>query len=280
MSDNRIYEWGKGTDLKGNESKFCPVPFNLVVNTELHDQRITLFCYLFLRRGADNLIMFHNSNLHQWCNKKPDTHKNGITTKFNKLLKTFEELGYISIKTSSKYSCTEIEFTYEKDNHFSMLWLDEIELILESGHKYGISTDILLLVFAWLRYHIFRRSNQVQYGEEAVDESMRALRDKTINQRQQRYPECYSCYLKDIADEIGIPERTVSNAIKALKNLKLIYYETLPRTKYEDSWHTNHTLFTNYYKRESNSQGQKLLASGASYYLKEIANKKKMLGII
>lgn len=279
MSDGRLYEWGAETELKGTASKFCPVPYDLIINKELYDQRITLFCYLFMRKGADNLIMFSNSNLHQWCNKKTDTHKNGVTTKFNKLMNDFERLKYISIKMASKYSCTEIEFTYEKANHFSMLWLDEIEVILELGHRYNVSTDVLLLVFAWLRYHIYRRSNQVMYGEEVLDDSMRIIRDETIKQRQLRYPECYHCYLQDIAKDIGIPERTVSNAIKVLKDLKLIYYETLPRTKYENQWHTNHTLFTNYYKRESNANGQKLFASGETYYLKEIANKKKQLGI-
>ena len=132
MSDGRLYEWGAETELKGTASKFCPVPYDLIINKELYDQRITLFCYLFMRKGADNLIMFSNSNLHQWCNKKTDTHKNGVTTKFNKLMNDFERLKYISIKMASKYSCTEIEFTYEKANHFSMLWLDEIEVILEN----------------------------------------------------------------------------------------------------------------------------------------------------
>lgn len=94
-----------------------------------------------------------------------------------------------------------------------------------------------------------------------------------LDKRKEKFPDVYDGYQTDIANELGISQKSVSKAIEALNEIGLIYHEELPRTQVNGNWYTSATLFCNFYKRE----GKMLLAEGKRYYMEEIKNKKKKL---
>ena len=126
----------------------------------------------------------------------------------------------------------------------------------------------LLLVFAYLRMSIMRRSNQYRLDEDILE-------------KQIQFPEAYNDYYKDMAEELGVSVRTFGKIVNCLRDeLHLIQFEEIGRTKYitddgKVKWKTNHTIFCNSYKRERDY----LLTDSESYWITEIANKKQKIGI-
>ena len=152
----------------------------------------------------------------------------------------------INLKTIDINSRLIIYVSEDKFNpkYYTQLYVAEYNKIssyykLHKKHKESSSNERivamnrLLQILCYIRFRIKKRSdNQVKHYGKA------------------KLPEVFYHYLLDIGKEIGTTEKTISVAINTLKNeLAILYYERLP--KYEDehgNWHTNKTIFTNYYE--------------------------------
>lgn len=96
-----------------------------------------------------------------------------------------------------------------------------------------------------------------------------------IKDRKERLPEVYDTNFNIIADEIGVSDRTVSEAIYILEcELGLIVTDVPYRTKNKDKeFRTPNTLFANAYKREH----KYLLLTDEDYSRKELEQKESNL---
>lgn len=280
MNDERRLEYNKPTELMGDAASYFMVPLPLILDKHVDPKRITIFCFFSIRRGLDRAIMFSVNTLAQWMARRPNRSKNGINNKIINLLLYLKDMGYLAVPTIKNSSdVLEAHFNLSKvvsecdSLIFAILYVDEVkEIIRYSKHKSKDTTfniDITLLVFAWLRMKIFKRRNRMLPEEINYNHQNNRLDD--IENRRKKFPEAYDCYYLDIAEELGLSERQVSKAVSALNDIGLIYSEALPRTKNENGdWRTEHTIFTNRYKREKNL----LLDAGEPYYSREVRNKK------
>lgn len=281
------YEYSSCIRLDNNLGNYFIIPSSIVLDKDISDKRVSVFSFFSIRRGLDYKLYFSINIILQWLNRKPERHKNGINDKLMQLINHLDNTKYLScsLKKLNNSSCMEATFNLSKvlkeceQDKFAVIYLDELKTILDykksdvDKKDAYFNNDVILLVFAYLRMKIFRRRNKLLPEEINIDNKCSLQYDIKI--RQLKNPDAYDCFYFEIAEELGISARTVSKAVKALNELNLIYSESLPRTKYKDKWRTDHTIFCNTYKRE----GDCLLADGGDYYLTEIKNKKKKLGI-
>lgn len=251
---------------------------------------ITVFSYMYVRKGGDNKILFSVNNIVEQMGLVPNRTANGINTKIYRAIDFLKRKEYISIDNipdsrklvCAKFNAKIVSKECRGEKRFAVIYVDELEKIMgyrfsNKQNTYSTNNDALLLVFAYLRMMIYRRRNQFMPGEGNVDGSDN--RDSDVEARRLRSPDVYDCFYRDIAEALDISERVVSEAVSIFcDELHLIHYEALPRFKYKNDngeikWRTDCTLFCNTYKRE----GAFLLAAGAEYYEAEIENKKRRL---
>lgn len=283
------YEYSSPIELDGTSGSYFVIPSSIIMNSDIDEKRTTIFSFFSMCRGLDQKLLFSVNSIVYWLGKKPDRHSNGLNEKILQIIDYLKNEGYLKLYddinhkplTKAFFNLSKISEKCDQDR-FAVIYVDEVEKILEyknlNSKDTCFSNDIVLLVFAYLRMKIYRRRNKLFPEEINCDNKNNHQHD--INMRKSRSPDAYNCYYDDIANELGISSRTVSKAIMVLKELNLIYSESLPRVKYLDGniekWRTDHTMFCNTYKRE----GSYLLISGKEYYLTEIANKKKKLNIV
>lgn len=271
-----LEEYEDTTQLDRTKSAYFVIPANIILSEKLNDKRCTVFSYLSIRRGLDNNILYTVNDMVEWTNRTPNRHKNGINTKFIESIEQLSDRGYID--TFDKPNHTSLSKAYIdmdrisdecNENRFATVYIDELNKILNYKNPNPkdsfFNADIILLVFSYLRMMIPRRKNRLMPED-----------NENLNKRKERFPDAYDCYQIDMANELGISQKSVSKAICALKDIGLIYHEELPRVQINGNWHTSSTLFCNFYKRE----GKMLLAEGKKYYMEEIKNKKKKLNAL
>lgn len=257
------------TQLEKSKQNYITIPLSLISNNEIDLRRVAVFSYLRCCCGIDGICRFTIPSLVKWCGNKPDRTANGINEKILNTIDDLNDMEYLTYLTKpSKSSYIECEFDFDKynDEHnsgFATLYLDEIRKILNykntNSKDSRLTNTTILLVFAYLRAKIHRRKNELKPE----------LRSKEgIEKRKQKYPEAYNELLMNIADEIGISEKTLTKAIDVLEeDLGLIVTERAYRIKNnEGEFRTLHTIFANSYKRE----GKNLLAIGEKYSREEI----------
>ena len=291
---NIAYEFPLTTKLEGTARTFIQIPSSIILDTDMHLIRTIAFSYFSLKRGLDYKLIFSVNEIVKWLNKIPNRTKEGISNKVLQIIKDFKDRGYLTYwndafeqtdnsKNSFWNKFVEAELNVDKienecfqsneekqSNKFAIVYLDEIQKIINyvPTKKDGYSnTFVIYLVFVYLRMILQeKRRKNVCCAEY-------------LGTRRKTYPEAYNCFYFEIADILGISNRAVGKAIGVLKELDLIYSENLPKIRYIDKdnevrFRTDCTIFCNTYKREYGY----LLASGESYYLEEIANKKKKIG--
>lgn len=291
---NIAYEFPLTTKLEGFSRTFIQIPSSVILNTNMNPVRTLVFSYFFLRRGLDYKFHFSVNEVVKWLNKIPNRTKEGISNKVLQSIKDFKDEGYLTywndafeqIDNSKKsfwdkfveaeLNIDKIENECKQDDEtkeykqYAIIYLDELKRILdykpEKSDGYS-NTFIIYLVFAYLRMMLLQKKRRNTCCAEYLET------------RRKTYPEAYNCFYFEIADILGISNRAVGKAIGVLKELDLIYSENLPKIRYMDKdneirFRTDCTIFCNTYKREYGY----LLASGESYYLEEIANKKKRIG--
>lgn len=227
----------------------------------------------------DDTVGFSIEKIIKWCGLKPNNHKGRTNDIFTNAIMCFNKKNYLQLSTELSKSANFAEAHLNMDyisnlsDTFSILYLDEIFKILNyhsaTSKDTTLNTSIILLVFAYLRWRITRREHKPSSNVVGKNYEL-------------NYPDAYDCYYLDISSDIGIKPRIISNAVSALTELGLIYSEGITRTQIKDQWRTEHTIFVNMYKREKNRKtGQiELVATGSNYYMNEIYNKKRKLGLI
>lgn len=240
--------------------------------------RVSLFVYLSQRKGLDDIVYFSVPLFLNWIGYKSDSHKGAINDKVLETLTWLEDLEYITFledKSVNKTSFFKIYFNtqivHEEcfTNRFAIVYLDEIERIMgfKNNNKKDnyLNCNNVLLVFAFLRRSIFRTPNKLKPEERYEDR---------IADRKERLVEAFNESYKNIAEALGLTERTVSKAVQVLAQLKLIVVAEAYHIKgITSDYVTPDHIFANYEKREGNL----LLASGNNYAFDEIKRKEKLI---
>lgn len=285
LAKKKSYEYDNCVKLDNVAGTCFSIPASIILDNAAGDKLITSFSFFSVTRGIDCKSAFTMNWMVEWSGRNPDRHSGGINKKFSIAVNHLRDSGYVSFDgevSNSKMSVA----TFDKDkltsecneSRFALVYLDELNKILEwenpNARDPYTNNDVLLRVFAYLRMVINRRRNALFPEEMNVDDKNDHSYD--IERRRLRSPDAYNAYYSDMAEELGISPRAIAKAVDALCEIGLIYAEPLPRVKINGKWKTKHTIFCNTYKRE----GGYLLASGKGYYMREVANKKKLLGII
>ena len=254
MSALERYEYPSPAELDPDAGVYFAVPSRIILNKDMGDKRMTAFSFFSIRRGLDCGVSFSINGLVEWVGRKPDRHSNGINGKFANAIECLESEGYVSLSDKVKNSaCIEACFNLDKvsqecrHDRFAIIYLDELKKILNYRNPNSkdtlLNNDNILLLFAYLRMMIFRRRNKLLPEEMNLDN--RCSHEYDVDMRRRKSPDAYNGYFCDIADDLGMPARTVSKAVAVLNDLGLIYSEQLPRTKHNGKWTTNHTVFCN-----------------------------------
>lgn len=262
------YEYRR-TPLEESKAKYIYIPLSVIADVKLDIRRVGIFSYLRIHSGLNNVINLTIPDMVEWCGGKPDRRVNGTNDKFLCTLDAFNDGGYFTYLTEkSRSSYIKCKFNAEHYfaqcyNGFSVIYLDEIETIMnykkEKSKDSTVNNFIILLVFAYLRYKIRRRPNELMPEERYPDK---------IKSRRERIPDAYGGNVSDMADELGISAKTFSKIIDILEyELELIVTDRAYRVRNEDDeFRTLPTIFANAYKRED----KYLLDTGDNYSRIEI----------
>ena len=273
---NHEYEYRSVIELEGIASNYIKIPSSVILDTELRSNRVAVFSYLSLYKGIHSRLFVSVPSLLEWTGYKHDPRKGGTNDKFVETLDGLNDRGYLTFMGDlTRTACIEMEFDTQKvfdicfHESFAILYADEIEKIMKYRNANKKDTQLnnvnVLLVFAYLRNVIFRIPNKLK-PENRNPEG--------IKQRREACIEAYATNYKDIAEEIGLSERTVSKAVSVLQELKLIVVDECFRIRTEDGeFRTPYTLFANYEKRD----GKYLLTSGLDYARGEMERKAKAI---
>ena len=269
------YEY-KRIPLEEYQSNYIYIPLSIITDTNLDTKRVGIFSYLRIHRAINNVINFTIPDIVEWCGGKPDRRINGSNDKFLSTLDAFSDKGYLTYLTErsrSLYMKCKFDTAFYGDecsNGYACIYLDEIDAIMSYQKKNTkdstINNFIILLVFAYFRYKIVRRPNELK-PEERFSEK--------IKDRKEKLPDAYNGNISDMADEIGISSKTLSKVIDILEyDLHLIVTDTAYRIKNEDGeFRTLPTIFANAYKRED----KYLLVTGEEYSRIEIELKAEKI---
>ena len=280
---NEVYEYPSPIKLTGLASKYICIPASIIYDVDIDIKRAAVFSYLMKKKGLDNTIGLTIPLLVNWCGLKPDKRSNGVSQKFIDIINEFKDMGYLTYSDElTKTSHTEIEVDSDKiyelcqDETFSVLYLDEIEMIMnyrnEDDKDRYFNNTVLLLVFAYFRNMIYRRGNKLKLEEINIDNMNNHEYD--LEYRRGHSPEAYYDTYNTIGERIGISARLISKAVSILEELGLLVTDEAYRVRNEDGeFRTQYTLFANAYKRE----GEFLLADGDSYSRPEIERKAEII---
>ena len=195
--------------LTGDAGKYITIPSSIILNKDMDVMRVAAYSFFMFRRGLDSCLYFSINAMIHWFNKKPNRNKGRINDKLLGVISDLKDLGYLTYpedvftKTSKGTAPIWEQFVEasfdtvsaaQENNHnrFAIIYLDEIKAIMNyQGNPKDVylNSFSLLLVFAYLRMSIMRRSNQYRLDEDILE-------------RQIQFPEAYNDYYKDMADEL------------------------------------------------------------------------------
>lgn len=255
--------------LEESMSKYIYIPLSIIMNTEMDIRRVSVFSYLRIHCGLNNVIGFTVPDIVEWCGGKSDRKSNGYNGKVLSAIEVFKDEGYLTYLTEtsrSSFMKCKFDMDYyrnECSNGYAAIYIDELEKIMAYKKKNlkdnTINSTIILLVFAYFRNKIKRRPNELKPEERSSE---------NIQKRRERLPDAYYGHVNDIADELGISSKTLSKIIDILEQeLCLIVTDRAYRIKNEDNeFRTLPTIFANAYKRDD----KYLLETGNDYSRTEI----------
>lgn len=285
------YEYSYSTKLTGMAAKYIAIPESVILSKNMDTKKTIVFSYFLAHKGLNDEVFFSIPDLVRWCGFKPDSLKNGTSSKFIKAVNDLKEEGYLIYSDEiSKSTPLRIKIDSEllakkiNTERFAILYLDEVDLIRTSkkcNEKDGfMNSASLFLVFSFLRLSIFRRPNKFraeEIGAAAINHEKFILPkdlsgiDADIMYRRLLFPEVYDNTFKEIGRILDLSERVVSNATTILEEqLGLIATRIAYRiVTNEDKIFTPPTLFANAYKREKDV----LLVADKEYIENEFENK-------
>ena len=261
------------SSLKNEEKEFIIIPECIINDINTDSKRVAAYTFFWLRAGKDRKVMFTIESLVSWCGYVPKTSKGKTDSQFKVIVSWLRDIGYITYpdlnNVKQPYTTlltADLHSDWYKSmtdaNYFAMVYLDEINKIMNynCGNKSKTLTNAnILAVFTYLRLRI----------------PIRNAAEGESKERRTNTPEVFYSYYKDISEELGISEKTLSTILRILsKELDLIYIQRIKRKSTKDKdgttkWITLPTLFCNTYKRLRG----KLIYSGSDYYNYEIQNK-------
>lgn len=267
------YEYTK-IPLSELESKYICIPLSVIVDNKADVKRVSVFSYLRIHCGLNNLIGFTIPDVVTWCGMKPNNREGKTNDKFLNIVDDFSSQGYLTYLTKKdKNAYMKCEFDMEYyyglcSEGYAIIYLDELQKIMDYKNLQGNSIDnsTILLVLAYFRNKIIRRPNELKPEERTLN---------GINQRRERLPEAISSNITTIANELGVHKQTLSKAIDILEyDLKMIVTDRAYRIKNENGdFRTLPTIFANAYKREKKD----LLNTGDNYSRIEIELRAEIL---
>lgn len=267
------YEYTK-IPLSELESKYIYIPLSVIVDNKADVKRVSVFSYLRIHCGLNNLIGFTIPDVVTWCGMKPNNREGKTNDKFLNIVDDFSSQGYLTYltkKDKNAYIKCEFDMEYYYDlcsEGYAIIYLDELQKIMDYKNLQGNSIDnsTILLVLAYFRNKIIRRPNELKPEERTLN---------GMNQRRERLPEAISSNITTIANELGVHKQTLSKAIDILEyDLKMIVTDRAYRIKNENGdFRTLPTIFANSYKREN----KYLLNTGDNYSRTEINLRAEIL---
>lgn len=267
------YEYTK-IPLSELESKYIYIPLSVIVDNKADVKRVSVFSYLRIHCGLNNLIGFTIPDVVTWCGMKPNNREGKTNDRFLNIVDDFSSQGYLTYltkKDKNAYIKCEFDMEYYYDlcsEGYAIIYLDELQKIMDYKNLQGNSIDnsTILLVLAYFRNKIIRRPNELKPEERTLN---------GINQRRERLPEAISSNITTIANELGVHKQTLSKAIDILEyDLKMIVTDRAYRIKNENGdFRTLPTIFANSYKREN----KYLLNTGDHYSRTEINLRAEIL---
>ena len=272
MGYSKCPQWAIG-ELDSDDNGFFVIPSSVILGARECEKLVTAFSFFSISRGVDSSVTFSINMIVDWCGKVPNRNPTGINTKLSNAVNKLNDDGFILLDgnpsgssfVKAKLNKKKItELCQEKRERFATIYADEVLKIIKydglNSKNRKLSTDTLLYVFTYLRMMIYKRNgdpNATQYGDP--------------EERKKNSPEAYACYINNMANELGLTSRAISDTITILKEMELIYFEQLPRVKNDDgTWRTRKTIFCNWYKREK----MYIVDEGKRYYEEEVKNKK------
>lgn len=273
MSD--ILEYDDMEMLDGDEGLSIKIPSDIIFDSGENPKIITAFSYFSAWRAFNGRVNYSVNDIVEWTNRIPTRRKGGIDNQMFDAVGYLSDMGYIEIDdapSGSKRAIAKVNGV-EYDS-FSIIYLDEISKVFsyEDQNKSDkrFNTDILFMIFAYLRWKIPKRKNNI-LNDVLLNGSDGKIDIKaSIENSRTNMPEAYDCYYKDIADNLGISERLVSKCADILMELGLIYHKNPNHYNSGSKWVTTTTIFCNFYKR----YGRYLADCGDDYINREIANKE------
>lgn len=260
------YEYAKSL-LSDLESKYIYIPLSVIVDKELDIKRVSIFSYLRIHCGLNDIVGFTIPDMVEWCGMKPNRREGKSNDKFLSVVDNLKDGGYLTYLTETSkvqyVKCKfDIEYYYKQcSDGYAVIYLDELQKIMEYKNLQGnsINNAALLLVFSYFRNKIRRRPNELKPEERTF---------KGVKQRRERLPDAFDSNITDISKELGMHKQTVSKMIDILEQeLKLIVTDRAYRVKNEEKeFRTLPTIFANAYKRED----KYLLSTGKNYSRTEI----------
>ena len=266
VSESKRCEYTEKHRLNGDSAAFFRIPCSVVLDSDSPAETLIAFSYFSIKGGIDGSAMFSLNSIVEWSGRKPDKHKGMVNDRMLKAIMFLEESGYISIGGNPSHASF-VEARIDRDmisnecenSRYAVLYVDEIMKILSSDSISSSDKEGTLHLLSYLRMMMPRRWNALFIEETGIED------------RRRRYPEVYGTYYKDMSEDTGISQRSLSRIAEHLKSHCIVYSETLPKTVMENGkWLNGQTLFCNFYKRE----GASLLAEGEEYYMSEIERKK------
>ena len=265
------------SSLKDEEKEFIIIPECIIHNISTDNKCVAAYTFFWLRAGKDKKVMFTIESLVSWCGYIPKKNKGKTNSQFEIIMSGLRDIGYITYpdlnNVKQPYTTlltADLHSDWYKSmtdaNYFAMVYLDEINKIMnyDCGNKSKTLTNAnILAVFTYLRLRI----------------PIRNAAEGESKERRTNTPEVFYSYYKDISEELGISEKTLSTILRILsKELDLIYIQRIKRKNTKDKdgttkWITLPTLFCNTYKRLRG----KLIYNGSDYYNYEIQNKLKKI---
>lgn len=181
-------------------------------------------------------IGFNCKDIITWLGFKPDRHKGKINDQIYQLVIDLQNKDFLKLENKLSYEgfckATLNSIKFYPQSSFALINYDEIDKLADFKNYISdtnrMTSSILFLVLSFIRLKMLRRTD------------IQTIKNK---------PEIYYRNISQIAIDIDISSRQVSNAIKILNQLDIIYSEELPR--YQDKnkkWHSNVTIFVNKYK--------------------------------
>lgn len=229
-------------------------------------KRVATACYCYLWSGMFSKLVLSLPHLIKWSGFQQNSRKGQTNDKFKDALLFLKRNRYISYKEDdisiigfSEVSVNKEQYKYndteQQDIKYATLYLSEIKKIINySCNKKDafMNQATLLLLFSYIRLNIWVERNDMFFDSNYV----------------------FNTYLKEIAEDIGISEKTVSKGLQILKNdLKLIYYEQLANKKNENKkWHTGETLICNAYRV---SMDNEITFKWNTAYINQVISNKK-----